>query len=122
MCSATGPAGIFIGKACAPLTEAGSPFAPFKVTIRIDDAPATEATMRINLFAPELIGDSSVAHQDSDPQTSDFGSFIEGYLDSHQMAIRYVTAEGGLETLVFQTEGMRETAFSPQSMCDAGMF
>ena len=78
--------------------------------------------MRRNLFVPELIGDISVANQDSQVSTPDFGSFIEDYLDSQQLAVRYITEEGRLETLVFPTKGMREAAHSPPSVCELSMF
>jgi hypothetical protein len=122
ICDSVGPAALMIAEACEPLTPEDKPFGPFEVTTRIDDATAFKTTMFINFFQPELIGDTNVADQNNQASTPDFGSFVEDYLDSQQLALRYFTAAGQMETLIFRTTGMREAALSPSSLCDASMF
>ena len=115
-------ASIFIEGACEPMARVGEPFAPFNVDTRVDDAPHFETTMTVNLFAPELIGTANISHIDSEAPTPRFGSFIKEYLDSQKLAVRYFTAEGRLESLVFHTAGMREATLSAPSVCDESMF
>ncbi len=122
ICSETLPSSLMLAEACEPLTDADKPFAPFEVTIRVDTSPAVKVTMQRNLFVPDFIGDGAVGRSARDAPTPEFGDLIQDYLDSQKMAVRYITAEGRVETLVFSTAGMREAVLSSGSVCGAEMF